>query len=605
MVQASEADPLIGRSIAGKFAVESIIGRGAMGAVYKARQIALDKYVAIKVMRDDAAKDLAYAARFRREARAASRLDHPNSIQVIDYGEEPDGLLYIAMEYLDGVDLFRTISEDWPLPDARIVDILSQVLAALAVAHDMGVVHRDLKPENIMMLTRVDDEGRARDLVKVCDFGIAKITDALPQRADGDRRDAEKGRALTTTGLLVGTPEYMSPEQCRGEALDARADLYSVGVILYQLLTGRVPFDAATPIDVVVKHIAEEPTPPSRIDARVSAKLEAVCLRAMRKKRDERHASAREMRVELRAALDGVPAAQESRPRAPPSRPGPSSAETLPALESTKRGKGRGRVLTALAAAALLATGVAAATYATRGHSGATASARTSEHASPSAVVATSPTAVPAQSATATAQDAIVPPRPSPSALARAPSDRPVPRAVPATLTAATFEPSPAPAMATVSSAATAGAAIAVADPALAATTSVPVARPDPAPRPPSPPPQVAAFDPAKGRVVWSVSGAGGGASTGNVARALAHADGTWQSCYQRGLRSRGARVEGSATLRLTCDIDGRVVGAAVTGIDMADVTACVRGAALGTTIPNADTGEAWATVALTFRVPQ
>src|SRR4029077_9047881 len=117
----------------------------AMGAVYKARQIALDKYVAIKVMRDDAAKDLAYAARFRREARAASRLDHPNSIQVIDYGEEPDGLLYIAMEYLDGVDLFRTISEDWPLPDARIVDILSQVLAALAVAHDMGVVHRDLK----------------------------------------------------------------------------------------------------------------------------------------------------------------------------------------------------------------------------------------------------------------------------------------------------------------------------------------------------------------------------------------------------------------------------------------------------------------------------
>lgn len=176
----SDADTLIGRVIANKFAIESLLGQGAMGAVYRARQIALEKMVAIKVLHGEHADDATFAARFHREAKAASRLNHPNSIQIIDFGEEPDGLLYIAMEYLDGIDLHRTIERDWPLPDERIIDILSQVLAALSVAHEMRVVHRDLKPENIMITTNVDDEGRPHDLVKVCDFGIAKLTESIP-----------------------------------------------------------------------------------------------------------------------------------------------------------------------------------------------------------------------------------------------------------------------------------------------------------------------------------------------------------------------------------------------------------------------------------------
>ena len=158
------------------------------------------------------ATDERFAARLRLEAKAASRLDHPNSVRVIDFGEEPDGLLYIAMELLDGLDLFQTLERSWPIPDSRTVDLLCQTLSALAVAHDMGIVHRDLKPENIMLLTRVDDEGRPRDIVKVCDFGIAKTPDS-----NEDAGTSAGRRALTTQGMLIGTPEYMSPEQCRGQ----------------------------------------------------------------------------------------------------------------------------------------------------------------------------------------------------------------------------------------------------------------------------------------------------------------------------------------------------------------------------------------------------
>src|SRR5262249_5216034 len=162
-----------------------------------------------------------------REAKAASRLNHPNSMQVIDFGAEPDGLLYIAMEYLDGRSLHRTLREEGALAPARIADILMQTLAALAVAHDMGVVHRDLKPEKVMVLRGTDDDGRPRDIVKVCDFGIAKITDS---RAYGPADRPGSNGPVTTAGFLVGTPEYMSPEQGKGEPLDARSDLYSVGV---------------------------------------------------------------------------------------------------------------------------------------------------------------------------------------------------------------------------------------------------------------------------------------------------------------------------------------------------------------------------------------
>ncbi|MDF2693491.1 MAG: Serine/threonine protein kinase PrkC, regulator of stationary phase, partial [Labilithrix sp.] len=239
-----QADPaLIGRRVAGKFVVEQFLGGGAMGAVYRARDDSLDRKVALKVMHPAVAVDPSFVNRFHREARAASRLDHPNSMRVIEFGEEPDGLLYIAMEYLEGRDLYKVIHEDWPLSEARITDVMMKALAALAVAHDMGVIHRDLKPENIMILDRKDDEGH--DIVKVCDFGIAKITEK-DENAPPDAAPKTAGAKLTTAGVVVGTPEYMSPEQARGEKLDARSDLYSMGIILYQLLTGRTPFLADT-----------------------------------------------------------------------------------------------------------------------------------------------------------------------------------------------------------------------------------------------------------------------------------------------------------------------------------------------------------------------
>ncbi|HWL87837.1 MAG TPA: protein kinase, partial [Polyangiaceae bacterium] len=305
---------LIGRSIAGKFAVEAFIGSGAMGAVYRARQVALDKVVAVKLLHRDLAKDPTFPHRFMREAKAASRIDHPNSMRVIDFGEEPDGTLYMAMEYLDGRDLFQVIQTDWPFPAGRVADVVMQVLAALAIAHDMGVVHRDLKPENIMVLPTMDDEGNAKDLVKVCDFGIAKITEER-KAPTTDEREAGK---LTTHGLVVGTPEYMSPEQGRGESLDARADLYSVGVILYQLISGVVPFEANSALGVVLKHVTDEPVPPSHRAANVDKKLEAICLKAMRKAREERYQTAREMRADLRAFLEGGPLAGGPQSSSPP-----------------------------------------------------------------------------------------------------------------------------------------------------------------------------------------------------------------------------------------------------------------------------------------------
>jgi serine/threonine protein kinase len=289
----------LGRSIAGKFVIDAFIGSGAMGAVYRARQTALEKVVAVKVLHRELAKDQTFPVRFMREAKAASRIDHPNSMRVLDFGEEPDGTLYMAMEFLDGRDLFHVIQKEWPISPQRSADLLMQTLAALAVAHEMGVVHRDLKPENIMVLTVPDDEGGTKDHVKVCDFGIAKITD---KRSDLTQTEGPK---LTTQGLVVGTPEYMSPEQGRGEALDARADLYSIGIILYQLLVGHVPFEAESALGVVLKHVTDDPVRPSERAPGIDPRLEAICMKAIRKSPADRYQSAREMRSDLRAVLHG------------------------------------------------------------------------------------------------------------------------------------------------------------------------------------------------------------------------------------------------------------------------------------------------------------
>ncbi len=305
VVNATDPNLLVGQTIGGKFVVESHIGGGAMGEVYRARHLGLDRVVALKVLRPDLSDDT-FAARFQREAKAASSLDHPNTVRVLDFGNDAAGLSYIAMEFLDGRDLFRVLHEDWPLSSERIVDLLGQTLRGMKAAHQLGIVHRDLKPENIMVLKVLDEEGHQHEVVKVCDFGIAKVADS---------RGFQTSRALTTTGTLVGTPEYMSPEQARGEPLDARSDLYSVGIILFQLLTKQVPFTSESPIGVVVKQVTDAPPQPSSIRKDVDPRLAELCLKALAKSPESRFQSASEMRAALRGAAD--PLSSTSSPQLP------------------------------------------------------------------------------------------------------------------------------------------------------------------------------------------------------------------------------------------------------------------------------------------------
>jgi serine/threonine protein kinase len=295
------ADPLVGRTLDGKFLIEKLIGIGGMGRVYKATQLSLDKQVCVKVLHRTMMGDPTLTGRFKREARAASRLNHPNSVTVIDFGQAAeDGSLYLAMEYIPGNDLAKVIREERPFSEQRIVNIMDQVLSALADAHAAGIVHRDLKPENIM----VTDLLGTKDFVKVLDFGIAKVQESAA---------ADPG--LTQVGMVCGTPEYMSPEQARGEALDARCDLYAAGVILYQMVTGRPPFSAPTAMAIVTKHLTEPVVPPSTIEGvRVSSALEAVILKAMSKDPKGRQPSALALQQELNAVLSPKIAPGEETP---------------------------------------------------------------------------------------------------------------------------------------------------------------------------------------------------------------------------------------------------------------------------------------------------
>ena len=282
-------DALIGKILAGKYRIDARLNAGGMGSVYKATHVLMDKTVAIKVLRPSLAADEKIVARFSREARAASRISHPNAISVTDFGEDENGIVFLVMEFLSGRTLKHVIRDEGPLPLWRIVEITRQVGDALVAAHAQGVVHRDLKSENIMLL----DTTSVGDYAKVLDFGIAKINEA----------DGDFDGGLTAPNLVIGTPQYMSPEQCSQDSeIDHRSDIYSLGVILYEMLVGHVPFSGDSATIVMMKHL-QEPVP-SVLDERndVAPPVGRVVARAMAKVPSNRYQTVAELIEDLTIA---------------------------------------------------------------------------------------------------------------------------------------------------------------------------------------------------------------------------------------------------------------------------------------------------------------
>jgi serine/threonine protein kinase len=276
---------LIGRSIGGRYVIRGELGHGGMGAVYLAEQPSVQRSVAIKILHKEYAENPSIVRRFHQEAMAVSRLNHPNTISVYDFGQS-DGLLYIAMEHLKGQTLHAATQAARGLTPSRSLNIMRQVLKSVGEAHRQGIIHRDLKPENIF-LTEVDGEV---DFVKVLDFGVAKL-----------RQPDEEQATLTQAGSVFGTPRYMAPEQSKDVLLDHRADLYSLGVILYEMLMGRVPFDSDNPLSVLLSHSSQAPPRFSDIrpELTVPEGFEAVVFKALSKDRAQRYQSADDMAVDV------------------------------------------------------------------------------------------------------------------------------------------------------------------------------------------------------------------------------------------------------------------------------------------------------------------
>ncbi|MCS6797829.1 MAG: protein kinase [Myxococcota bacterium] len=285
------ADPLIGRIVADRYRILSLIGRGGMGVVYKVEHIHIGKLMAMKLLAGELSHQRDSVRRFRREAEAASRLSHPNTVQVFDFGSD-QGLTYLVMELLEGRDLAEVLAEEGPLPFTRVARIVAQVCASVAEAHAHGIVHRDLKPENIFIVTARD----GTETVKVLDFGLAKL------------RHTDAGLSVTRAGSILGTPYYMAPETIRGEESDPRSDVYALGAVMYKTLTGQPPFWGESPVTVLTRHLTDEVVPPSRRvrGVRLPPEADAIVLRALQKNPADRYQRADDLRADLLAYLDSV-----------------------------------------------------------------------------------------------------------------------------------------------------------------------------------------------------------------------------------------------------------------------------------------------------------
>jgi eukaryotic-like serine/threonine-protein kinase len=615
-------DSVLGRTIAGKYFIESSVGSGAMGTVYRARQIALDKIVALKVLRREFEQNAEFVGRFSVEARAASKLDHPNSTRVMDFGREADGLLYIAMEYLEGRDLYEAMRDEGPFSSERIANVIAQALAGIAVAHELGILHRDLKPENVMLLHSVDDEGRPTDLVKVCDFGIAKLSGfaELPQ-ASGPISTPLAGanhQRLTRMGLIIGTPAYMSPEQACGEQADARADIYAIGVILFELLTGRVPFEGGTPEDTANMHLSTEPPNPFDLNPMASPELARICLKALSKAPVDRYSTARDMRADIRGVMLHDFGIAPSGPLPLPSSPrmlietGSSprmlvDTPTLPQMGEITRPNRNGaskknRAGIFFGAGALLALGLGVALFARNQSHAATAPALTHVDApSKNDMTAANTKPEPGVDVGIVKRDAVAPtlasaavpaphgPNPPPplagrgrrngGPLAASPARDPDPPPQPA----ATPQPTPQP----------------VAQPA-PTPPPAPVAAADPTPAPapvpvaPAPPP----FDPSRARMDV------GGINTDRMSPRDANAvlaRGDLKSCYVASVKSGESASPGAVTLNLEVE-DMRVARVRASGAASSpSLRRCLESRLVGARVPSADTGSATASIPLTF----
>jgi serine/threonine protein kinase len=319
-------DPFIGRDILdGQFQILQKVGSGGMGAVYKALQPSMNRMVGIKILHPKLANRKDLVSRFRREARAMSHLTHPNTVKVFLYGELDDGSLYIVMEFLEGKNLNQTVRAEGAFAWERALPILIQACGALDEAHKMGIVHRDLKPENVFLC----QQGGMRDFPKVLDFGLAKVTE----------REMRPGSIiLTQEGMVFGTPEFMSPEQAQGKVLSAASDIYSLAVILYEVLTSKLPFEAKTAMDYIQAHVTAKPIPiADRIGRQFPPLLWPVIARALAKEPEQRYASAADFASAMQSVLAGateLPASLTPAP-APAETPTPPIAAPVAPVKRT------------------------------------------------------------------------------------------------------------------------------------------------------------------------------------------------------------------------------------------------------------------------------